>query len=171
MGGCSTWMLSFDQWKFTYFILHSKLDVERGFFFFSSFSFHFLSYRWYYFSVILFKVCWDMYRKWSQSKELVRNLSDVLKMKREKKSTFTLKIFCTQAELFCTSFWYQCLRIGQAGNWISPLLSLAVPRLIELCRSPTERNNSDSVLVACLVSVKRVSMCQLNYFMLWMQIM
>ncbi|CAG05618.1 unnamed protein product, partial [Tetraodon nigroviridis] len=27
----------------------------------------------------------------------------------------------------------------------------AVPRLIELCRSPTERNNSDSVLVACLV--------------------
>ncbi|RXN09478.1 inscuteable-like protein [Labeo rohita] len=29
----------------------------------------------------------------------------------------------------------------------------AVPRLIELCRSPAERNNSDSVLVACLVSI------------------
>lgn len=26
-----------------------------------------------------------------------------------------------------------------------------IPRLIKLCRSPTERNNSDSVLVACLV--------------------
>lgn len=34
---------------------------------------------------------------------------------------------------------------------------LAVPRLIELCRSPTERNNSDSVLVACLVGRKNIS--------------
>lgn len=34
------------------------------------------------------------------------------------------------------------------------LSSSAVPRLIELCRSPTERNNSDSVLVACLVGVQ-----------------
>lgn len=34
---------------------------------------------------------------------------------------------------------------------------LAVPRLIELCRSPTERNNSDSVLVACLVGGNNIS--------------
>ncbi|XP_036002367.1 protein inscuteable homolog isoform X2 [Fundulus heteroclitus] len=33
----------------------------------------------------------------------------------------------------------------------------AVPRLIELCRSPTERNNSDSVLVACLAALRRLA--------------
>ncbi|KAI2644066.1 hypothetical protein H4Q32_030648 [Labeo rohita] len=32
----------------------------------------------------------------------------------------------------------------------------AVPRLIELCRSPAERNNSDSVLVACLLIKPRL---------------
>ncbi|EMP38280.1 Protein inscuteable like protein [Chelonia mydas] len=32
-----------------------------------------------------------------------------------------------------------------------------IPRLIELCRSPTERNNSDSVLVACLVGALKPS--------------
>uniref|UniRef100_A0A3P9LQA1 INSC spindle orientation adaptor protein n=1 Tax=Oryzias latipes TaxID=8090 RepID=A0A3P9LQA1_ORYLA len=33
----------------------------------------------------------------------------------------------------------------------------AVPRLIQLCRSPTERNNSDSVLVACLAALRRLA--------------
>uniref|UniRef100_A0A665WQ55 Uncharacterized protein n=1 Tax=Echeneis naucrates TaxID=173247 RepID=A0A665WQ55_ECHNA len=33
----------------------------------------------------------------------------------------------------------------------------AVPRLIELCRFPTERNNSDSVLVACLAALRRLA--------------
>uniref|UniRef100_A0A8C2E5Z2 INSC spindle orientation adaptor protein n=1 Tax=Cyprinus carpio TaxID=7962 RepID=A0A8C2E5Z2_CYPCA len=33
----------------------------------------------------------------------------------------------------------------------------AVPRLIELCRSPGERNNSDSVLVACLAALRRLA--------------
>nr|XP_019934083.1 PREDICTED: protein inscuteable homolog [Paralichthys olivaceus] len=33
----------------------------------------------------------------------------------------------------------------------------AVPLLIELCRSPTERNNSDSVLVACLAALRRLA--------------
>uniref|UniRef100_A0A3B3X5G4 Uncharacterized protein n=1 Tax=Poecilia mexicana TaxID=48701 RepID=A0A3B3X5G4_9TELE len=33
----------------------------------------------------------------------------------------------------------------------------AVPRVIELCRSPTERNNSDSVLVACLAALRRLA--------------
>lgn len=33
----------------------------------------------------------------------------------------------------------------------------AVPRLIELCRSPAERNNSDSVLVACLAALRRLA--------------
>uniref|UniRef100_A0A3Q4B384 Uncharacterized protein n=1 Tax=Mola mola TaxID=94237 RepID=A0A3Q4B384_MOLML len=33
----------------------------------------------------------------------------------------------------------------------------AVPRLIELCRSPSERNNSDSVLVACLAALRRLA--------------
>lgn len=32
-----------------------------------------------------------------------------------------------------------------------------IPRLIELCRSPTERNNSDSVLVACLAALRKLS--------------
>uniref|UniRef100_A0A8D0HHW8 INSC spindle orientation adaptor protein n=1 Tax=Sphenodon punctatus TaxID=8508 RepID=A0A8D0HHW8_SPHPU len=32
-----------------------------------------------------------------------------------------------------------------------------IPRLIELCRSPTERNNSDSVLVACLAALRRLA--------------
>ncbi|NWS43337.1 INSC protein, partial [Probosciger aterrimus] len=32
-----------------------------------------------------------------------------------------------------------------------------IPRLIKLCRSPTERNNSDSVLVACLVALRRLA--------------
>lgn len=40
--------------------------------------------------------------------------------------------------------------------FLSLSLVIAVPRLIELCRSPTERNNSDSVLVACLVGAKCV---------------
>lgn len=34
---------------------------------------------------------------------------------------------------------------------------MAVPRLIELCRSPAERNNSDSVLVACLAALRRLA--------------
>ena len=29
---------------------------------------------------------------------------------------------------------------------------LVIPRLSQLCRNPTDRNNSDSVLVACLVN-------------------
>ncbi|KAM6973125.1 protein inscuteable homolog isoform 2-T2 [Aplochiton taeniatus] len=33
----------------------------------------------------------------------------------------------------------------------------AVPRLIALCRSPAERNNSDSVLVACLAALRRLA--------------
>ncbi|XP_055778184.1 protein inscuteable homolog [Salvelinus fontinalis] len=33
----------------------------------------------------------------------------------------------------------------------------AVPRLIQLCRSPAERNNSDSVLVACLAALRRLA--------------
>ncbi|XP_046890255.1 protein inscuteable homolog isoform X2 [Hypomesus transpacificus] len=33
----------------------------------------------------------------------------------------------------------------------------AVPCLIELCRSPSERNNSDSVLVACLAALRRLA--------------
>ncbi|XP_060784540.1 protein inscuteable homolog isoform X1 [Neoarius graeffei] len=33
----------------------------------------------------------------------------------------------------------------------------AVPRLIELCRSPAERNSSDSVLVACLAALRRLA--------------
>uniref|UniRef100_A0AAY4DHT5 INSC spindle orientation adaptor protein n=1 Tax=Denticeps clupeoides TaxID=299321 RepID=A0AAY4DHT5_9TELE len=33
----------------------------------------------------------------------------------------------------------------------------AIPRLIELCRSPAERNNSDSVLVACLAALRRLA--------------
>ncbi|XP_068595648.1 protein inscuteable homolog [Brachionichthys hirsutus] len=33
----------------------------------------------------------------------------------------------------------------------------AVPCLIELCRSPAERNNSDSVLVACLAALRRLA--------------
>ncbi|XP_039594700.1 protein inscuteable homolog isoform X1 [Polypterus senegalus] len=32
-----------------------------------------------------------------------------------------------------------------------------IPRLIELCRSPAERNNSDSVLVACLAALRRLA--------------
>uniref|UniRef100_H3A956 INSC spindle orientation adaptor protein n=1 Tax=Latimeria chalumnae TaxID=7897 RepID=H3A956_LATCH len=32
-----------------------------------------------------------------------------------------------------------------------------IPRLIELCRLPTERNNSDSVLVACLAALRRLA--------------
>ncbi|CAI5763352.1 protein inscuteable homolog [Podarcis lilfordi] len=32
-----------------------------------------------------------------------------------------------------------------------------IPRLIELCRSPTKRNNSDSVLVACLAALRRLA--------------
>ncbi|XP_061466278.1 protein inscuteable homolog [Rhineura floridana] len=32
-----------------------------------------------------------------------------------------------------------------------------IPRLIELCRSPVERNNSDSVLVACLAALRRLA--------------
>ncbi|XP_078404003.1 protein inscuteable homolog [Cetorhinus maximus] len=32
-----------------------------------------------------------------------------------------------------------------------------IPRLIELCRSPCERNNSDSVLVACLAALRRLA--------------
>uniref|UniRef100_A0A4W3JPE5 INSC spindle orientation adaptor protein n=1 Tax=Callorhinchus milii TaxID=7868 RepID=A0A4W3JPE5_CALMI len=32
-----------------------------------------------------------------------------------------------------------------------------IPRLIELCRSPSERNNSDSVLVACLAALRKLS--------------
>ncbi|XP_043938717.1 protein inscuteable homolog isoform X2 [Protopterus annectens] len=32
-----------------------------------------------------------------------------------------------------------------------------IPRLIELCKSPTERNNSDSVLVACLAALRRIA--------------
>lgn len=35
-------------------------------------------------------------------------------------------------------------------SWFSFMHS-GIPRLIKLCRSPAERNNSDSVLVACLV--------------------
>ncbi|XP_056595584.1 protein inscuteable homolog [Triplophysa dalaica] len=34
---------------------------------------------------------------------------------------------------------------------------MAVPRLIELCRSPAERNNSDSVLVASLAALRRLA--------------
>lgn len=56
---------------------------------------------------------------------------------------------CTHTQLHHTCAWYQCLRV--VTDFL--LSSLAVPRLIELCRSPTERNNSDSVLVACLVGV------------------
>lgn len=33
-----------------------------------------------------------------------------------------------------------------------PVSPTGMPRLIELCRSPSERNSSDAVLVACLVS-------------------
>lgn len=33
----------------------------------------------------------------------------------------------------------------------------AVPQLIKLCRSPAERNNSDSVLVACLAALRRLA--------------
>nr|XP_060623554.1 protein inscuteable homolog [Anolis sagrei ordinatus] len=32
-----------------------------------------------------------------------------------------------------------------------------IPHLIKLCRSPTERNNSDSVLVACLAALRRLA--------------
>ncbi|XP_023665937.1 protein inscuteable homolog isoform X2 [Paramormyrops kingsleyae] len=36
----------------------------------------------------------------------------------------------------------------------------AIPHLIELCRSPAERNSSDSVLVACLAALRRlVAVC------------
>lgn len=41
---------------------------------------------------------------------------------------------------------------------------LGIPRLIQLCRSPGERNNSDAVLVACLV---RASNCSLFSFILF----
>ncbi|XP_062856346.1 protein inscuteable homolog [Trichomycterus rosablanca] len=33
----------------------------------------------------------------------------------------------------------------------------AVPRLIQLCRTPAERNSSDSVLVACLAALRRLA--------------
>lgn len=90
------------------------------------------------------------------------------------KKTFTQK---STTHSYSCSVWHQ--RVGQAANWIVPLLSLAVPRLIELCRSPTERNNSDSVLVACLVGVNRVFLfvCAhtnlyicVNYSVYWIQI-
>ncbi|KAJ8343440.1 hypothetical protein SKAU_G00307690 [Synaphobranchus kaupii] len=32
-----------------------------------------------------------------------------------------------------------------------------IPRLIELCRAPAERNSSDSVLVACLAALRRLA--------------
>uniref|UniRef100_A0A3Q3QP51 Uncharacterized protein n=1 Tax=Monopterus albus TaxID=43700 RepID=A0A3Q3QP51_MONAL len=46
--------------------------------------------------------------------------------------------------------------------WLPPTVQrhaecVSVPRLIELCRSPTERNNSDSVLVACLAALRRLA--------------
>ncbi|CAB1323538.1 unnamed protein product [Coregonus sp. 'balchen'] len=46
-----------------------------------------------------------------------------------------------------------CERVQQkAAVTLAP-----VPRLIELCRSPAERNNSDSVLVACLAALRRLA--------------
>ena len=40
-------------------------------------------------------------------------------------------------------------------HWVFlALLRAGVPRLIQLCQDPTQRHNSDAVLVACLVSKK-----------------
>ncbi|XP_061750469.1 protein inscuteable homolog isoform X2 [Nerophis ophidion] len=49
-------------------------------------------------------------------------------------------------------------RLSRDGDVAMTAIQLkAVPRLIELCRSPTERNNSDSVLVACLAALRRLA--------------
>ncbi|XP_061532461.1 protein inscuteable homolog [Phycodurus eques] len=49
-------------------------------------------------------------------------------------------------------------RLSRDGEVAQTAIQLkAVPRLIELCRSPTERNNSDSVLVACLAALRRLA--------------
>ncbi|XP_061898809.1 LOW QUALITY PROTEIN: protein inscuteable homolog [Entelurus aequoreus] len=49
-------------------------------------------------------------------------------------------------------------RLSRDGDVAMMAIQLkAVPRLIELCRSPTERNNSDSVLVACLAALRRLA--------------
>ncbi|KAL2310187.1 hypothetical protein Nmel_006431, partial [Mimus melanotis] len=42
--------------------------------------------------------------------------------------------------------------VAQAATELS-----CIPRLIKLCRSPAERNNSDSVLVACLAALRRLA--------------
>lgn len=72
-------------------------------------------------------------------------------------------LFTVNYSCVCCSF-LMCiilshLHIRRALKGLSPLLSSAVPRLIQLCRSPTERNNSDSVLVACLVSAHDAPLC------------
>lgn len=38
------------------------------------------------------------------------------------------------------------------SNGFVKLIPTAIPRLVQLCREPKERNYSDAVLVACLVS-------------------
>lgn len=57
---------------------------------------------------------------------------------------------------------YRGSLLSTSQTWLSRFLPSAVPRLIELCRSPTERNNSDSVLVACLVSASTRVRAHLN---------
>ncbi|XP_069769756.1 protein inscuteable homolog [Narcine bancroftii] len=49
-------------------------------------------------------------------------------------------------------------RLSREPNVTNIATSLnCIPRLIELCRSPSERNNSDSVLVACLAALRKLA--------------
>ncbi|NXB49959.1 INSC protein, partial [Leucopsar rothschildi] len=49
-------------------------------------------------------------------------------------------------------------RLSRAPEVAEAAVKLScIPRLIKLCRSPTERNNSDSVLVACLAALRRLA--------------
>ncbi|XP_032894389.1 protein inscuteable homolog [Amblyraja radiata] len=50
-------------------------------------------------------------------------------------------------------------RLSREPNVCSIASSLnCIPRLIELCRSPSERNNNDSVLVACLAALRKLAL-------------
>lgn len=85
------------------------------------------------------------------------------------------EVVCTYILLVSVYLLLMCATGSVLKVIFSSLLPSAVPRLIELCRSPTERNNSDSVLVACLVSVEcvciRVCVCRLIHTSKWLHVL
>ncbi|ETE68806.1 Protein inscuteable-like protein, partial [Ophiophagus hannah] len=72
----------------------------------------------------------------------------------QQKAAVTLARLSRDPEIANSAIKLNCTYLN---DLILGYLAQCIPRLIQLCRSPGERNNSDSVLVACLAALRRLA--------------